>query len=429
MQIRSASYNAMQQISAALLSWGLQTSWVIDPLTGDDAGNGTAQAPLKTLAEFNSRMAGNLIQVPATLQLLGDVIDQPLWLSSTRFAAGASLTVSGTVTPSATTATISVVTSLGSSATVQPWQLTTTGINWTLIPIGSRLLLSNGSVGFIRSVIDANNIVCGAFGTITTASVVPVAALTITVQALSRALKPNLNIQALDTGIVLTVRDFSFDPGNLSTVATHQSNILFFGNEFRSSTVAETFSAVGGVLYRSSRHSMATGSPITLFRAACGQLNTFNTLFAGATTGTVGMNTPGHVVFQHTCISQASISVSGGGLLALNTSCNIQHQTVGVIVDTYGFINAGTCIVAGSASISIGIDVRTGWFIWNGTANRPTITGGTSECRVGFVNYTYVQLGSGKTSGLLNAIPPTLQTLINTDANHGPGLAIMGQSG
>lgn len=430
MQIRSASYNAIQAISAALLSWGLQTTWVIDPVTGDDAGDGTAQAPLKTLAEFNQRMAGNLIQVPASLQLIGDVLDAPLWLTGTRFAAGASLTVSGTVTAQAGVATISVVTPLNTaSATVQPFQLTTTGKVWTSVAIGSRLSLSNGTFAWIRNVVDANNIVVGACFSLASASVVPTVGLTITLQTLSRALPPNININALDTTGVVTLRDASLENGNVTSTAPFQGNVLVFACEIKVTGTSSAISSVGGLQLRGCLFTMAAGTVGQLHRSAIGQLNIFSCVWTGPSGGTrtVSPNSVGHVQFQHVCMLNVQLIVQGGCFVAFNTSTNIQNTTTAIIVTTGGFINAGIASVTGSAGTGIGIDVSNGMYVWNGASGKPTISGATSDCRVGFVTYTYAALGSGKTAAFV-PVTAAPTPVINTDATRGPGIATMSQA-
>lgn len=407
---------------------GAQTAWAIDPVLGNDQNIGTPAAPLATMAEFCERYLGVRVRVAATLQLVGDVIDSPLWLSSTRFASAGTLTISGT-TATIGTATITLVTGLNTaSATVQPWQLTTTGINWTTVPLGSRLLLSNGSVGFIRNVIDANNVVCGAFCTKASASIVPTTAFTITVQSLSRALPPNVTLQALDNVNTLVVQDLSFDTSNLVVCTPFQNNVLYFGCELKAAS-GTTLTSVGGMQIRGSRITMPlTASTTVGFRSATGQLNLNSCVFAGATSGFVTPNTLGSTQFQHACIQGARILVQNNAILTLSTSCNISHTTTAVQVDVGGYLNAGIVSVTGTAGTGIGVDVRCGSYIWNGASAKPTITG-ASDCAVAGVSYTYAALGTGKTASLLNAIPPTVTPVVNTDANRGPGIATMSQSG
>lgn len=412
-------------------AFGAQTSWAINPGTGSDSGPGTPAEPLRTQAEFNRRMAAPmLVTVAATLQLVGDVVDAPLWLRGTAFAAGASLTVSGTATAQTGVATITLVTSLNTAGagTLQPWQLQTTGKDWTTVALGSRLLLSNGSQGFIRNVIDANNVVVGALSTTALTTVTPTAGLTITLQTLSRALPSNVDVQAVDSTAVVTVQLCSFDTGNLTGRAPAQGNILFFGCEIKAPTGTTTLTTVGGMQVRGCRFTMAAGSPVMTFRSAAGILNIFSTVWSGATTATVTPNSPGHHQWQHACLLGAQVLVQGSALLQVASSFNIQHTTTAVRLDTMGQLNAGITIVTGSAGAGTGIDVRCGIFIWLQLANRPTITG-ANDCAVAGVVYTYAALGSGKTAALLDAIPPTVTPVGNTDPNRGPGIATLAQSG
>jgi len=424
--LRASPSGRLLDVAAGEQAAGLQTAWAIDPLTGNDEGPGTVAAPLRTMAEFNARWQNILARVPATLQLVGDVLDQPLWLRGTNFATGASLTVSGTVTTSPTVATITVVTGLNvAGATLQPFQLTTTGIDWTTVALGSRLLASNGSIAWIRNVVDANNVVVGAFSTSATISVVPTAGLTLSVQTLSQALAPNLNISAVDKTTVVSIKDLSFTTCSFSTNATFSGNLLINGCEFKSELSA-IVKSVGGLTLRASRFTMVAGSSVLTFVAAASALNVFAAVFSGATSGAISSSSSGTVVHQHTCILNAQLSVTQGAFVSMNTSCHIQHTTVAVLIDTLGFLNTGICSISGSAGASIGVDVRCGWFIWNSTG-KPTITGAT-DCRVGNVTYTYAALGDGKTSSYLDAVPPVTNLLLNTGATRGPAIATMSRN-
>ena len=410
-------------------AFGAQTDVAINPGTGNDAGPGTVAQPLRTMGEFNRRYAGLLVTAAATLQLVGNVLDAPLWLRGTSFGPGASLTVLGTVTALAA-ATITLVTGLNTAgATLQPFQLTTTGIDWTTVPLGSRLLASNGTFAWIRNVIDANNVIVGSFASLVSTSVVPTAGLTLTVQALSQAQPPNLSIQALDSTGVVTMRDLAFVGANVVSQAPFQANVLIFACEIQVQGQASVVSSVGGIQFRSIRWTMLAAASIVTYRCSGAQLFLLSAVWSGATTGTINANVPGgFIVMQHATIQLATLAVSTMGALQLNTSCNINHTTTAVIVDTNGFLQAGTCVVTGTAGSGVGIDLRCGLYIWTGAGGRPTISGATADCRVALVPYTYAALGQGKTAALLDAIPPTVTPVVSGDLNRGPGIATLSRA-
>ena len=173
---------------------------------------------------------------------MGDVLDAPLWLRGTAYAAGASLTVTGTRTVLGT-ATINVVTPLGTAGTF-PWQLTTTGINWTTAPLGSQLRFSTGHVGFIAEVLGANDVVVGAIAApgVSLAPITPTVASTVDLVSLSRALPPLLIFSAqINNAAAVFLQDLSFDPpvagGVNGYLFAGGGQTQFFGCELRTAGV------------------------------------------------------------------------------------------------------------------------------------------------------------------------------------------------
>lgn len=419
MQIRSASYNPLVAISAALLSLGLQIEWAIDPINGSDSAVGSLAAPLKTMDEFNARIGGNYVQVAATLQLLGDVLDAPLQLAATRFKLNASLTVSGTRTQTGS-GTITLVTRLGNGGTTYPFQLTTTGVDWTTAAAGSQIVLQGGQVCWIRNVIDANNVVIGACTTLASnATFTPTNGLTFTVGTLSRALPPQLNVLAATSGnslvTVLALQNLSFDGGNLVVAG---AGVLVAGCELKlpASQVIENGSQTL-LLFRSCRFSMSAGAAPS-FKSSGGRVS----IIAGCLVGTGATTTCNYV----TGADNLLLSVSFYGINLFVTFCELQLSTGGVhfenitsgsaitvtfggIVFAQGIANGRNCSGAG-----FGVDCTAGKFLWQGAANKPTIgiaSGLTGDARLGSgatgLTFTYAQLGTGKQLALLDAIPPT----------------------
>ena len=403
---------------------GLQTAWAIDPVNGSDDPEqpGTPARPLATMREFNDRMRGALLTVPATLQLVGNVIDSPLWLRYTTFDTAGSLVVSGTVTTLLTTATVTVVASLNTAGAQQPWQLTTTGINWTVVPIGSRLSFSNGTFAFIRNVIDANNVAVGPLSAFTgSVSVTPTAGLTIVVQALSRALMPTFVIVTAKTGATVTMQHLSFDAGNFTSALPATFQIQGCELNFANNQV---ISCSGDLCtFRTCRITHVT---TVIARNVFGRAAFTSCVFSCATSGGVQVDrTGGLVVFTQCCLFQATLTLQFGGYVFLAQSFNISHTTTAVNVQSGGTLNCSTCILSGSAGAGVGIAVDAGWVYWTGLANRPTLTGGAGDCTVAGVTYTYAALGQGKTA----AFDSTLAPVTNTFVGRGPGVATFSENG
>lgn len=420
MQLRSASYNQIQQISAALLSWGLQRTWVIDPATGDDAGNGDASSPLKTMGEFNARMSGNFVQVAATLQLVGDVVDAPLSFNSTRFSSAGSMTVFGTKTDVGT-ASITAVTGLGDTAARVPWQITTgAGINWTTVDLNSQVRTSLGVVGMIVEVIDANNVILGPVGTpLVTGSVTvaPLVGQTVTVATLSRALPPQSNGMAAFGifGTPVLVQDLNFNsPTGFGVVGVGQYAItgslgfLFYGCVFNFLTAQSQFFAGASVGIRCCRWN---ASQQVSWRAGPDVPQITGLVIAGTGStiynhqaGTYAYTSPifiGARLFNTGCVMQ----VGGGHSRKTGTSC-VTVQNGGFLNFVTSPFNSGVSPSA-SGNTGIGLDCADGRISYSSSA-KPTVTG-TSDTRVGGVAKTYANIPF--INATLNAIPPTVQTL------------------
>lgn len=433
MQIRSAAYNPLVAISAALLSLGLQIAWFIDPVNGSDSGDGSASAPLQTMDEFNARLSGNYVQVAATLQLLGNVTDAPLQLVGTRFKFGASLTVSGTRTQIGA-GSITLVTPIGTAGTTYPFQLTTTGIDWTTVPIGSQIVLQGGQVAFIRNVVSATQIVVGAMTTLASSAVfTPTAGLTFTVNTLSQAQPPLLDVSSQTNGAIATT---NITLQNLALVGTFNCSVRGAGVVIQGCEFAGVGSIANNgdntLLMRSCRFTMAAN---VNFRCAAGRFNTTACAFVSAAGQPQVVWTTGPDFFTSSCsfyavsaFNSATIQISTGGWHFENVTTgpclNVALGGMCFATATGSALNGRNC--AGS---NFGIDITIGQYVWNGAANKPTLgiaSGCTSDVRLGSggsaLTFTYAQLSTGKQYAQLDAVPPT-----TTQIQQG-GYARMGQT-
>lgn len=422
MDIRSASYNPLVSISAALLSLGLQIAWFIDPVNGNDAGQGTAASPLKTMAEFNGRLSGNYVQVAATLQLLGDVTDAPLQLVGTRFKFNASLTVSGTQTQIGAGA-ITVVTPLGNAGTTFPFQLTTTGVNWTTVPLGSQIVLQGGQVCFIRNVVSATQIVVGAMTTLASSVVfTPTGGLTFVVNTLSHAQPPLLDVSAQTNGSIasssITIQSLALD--GTFNCSTRGAGVTIQGCEWvNPGSIANN--GDNTLLIRSCRFTMSAN---VTFRIGAGRFNTTACAFVASTGQPQVVWTSGTDFFTSSCsffavsaFSSAAIQVSTGGwhfdTISAGPCVSIALGGMIFATGTGAILNGRNC--AGS---NFGIDVTVGQFVWNTAANKPTLgiaSGCTGDVRLGSggsaLTFTYAQLSTGKQYAQLDAVPPLTQQI------------------
>lgn len=402
--LRRGPSGPLVDIAAGDESFGSQTAWAIDPLLGSDENQGTPSLPLRTMAEFNARFTGLTVTAVATLQLVGDVIDASLQLPSARFANGASLTVSGTRTDVGS-GLVTAVTGLGDTAARFPWQVTTSGINWLAVSLNAQVRLSNGVLGMIVEVIDANNVVLGPVSTASPASSVtaaPVVGTTVTIATLSRALPPQIgsigNFGVL--GFQLVLQHLSFDsPVGFGITGPGQHlyvgglGVLFFGcviNYLNAGSytfyAACPFSirccrwnATVTVAWRSSMESpqinglVVAGSGATLYNHQSGWFAYTALVLIGARFFNTG----------------AQIQIGGAHSRKTSTSC-FTIQNGGYINSVTSPINSGPSGNA-SGNTGIGIDVPDGRLGYSGAGNKPLVTG-TSDTRVNGTTKAYANI-------------------------------------
>ena len=395
-------------------AFGQQAAWAINPGTGNDSNDGSPGAPLRTMAAFSARMSGQLVTVAQTLQLVGDVLDAPLWLRGTAYAAGASLTVTGTRTVLGT-ATINVVTPLGTAGTF-PWQLTTTGINWTTAPLGSQLRFSTGHVGFIAEVLGANDVVVGAIAApgVSLAPITPTVASTVDLVSLSRALPPLLIFSAqINNAAAVFLQDLSFDPpvagGVNGYLFAGGGQTQFFGCELR--TAGVTFYVNAGLNLRACRWSFAANNTANWRVGPDPSICSFCLVVAG--NGSALFNCQVGSVLHITITLQgarlgcnrANLQLQGGHIR--NTANPVLLNNGGALLLSSGVLNGST------GNTGIGIDVPLGLLSYIGAALKPTVTG-TSDTRVGGIAKTYAQIPY--TNLELASVPPRVTTLIGNGA-------------
>jgi len=394
----------LQAINAAPSSAGLQASWAIDPTNGVDSNQGTPAAPLRTMGELSGRLSLNLIQQPTTVQLVGNVVDSPLNLQGTRFAKGASLTVSGTLTD-VTTGTISVVTPLGiangGAVTQPPWLLTTTGaVDWTTVPVGAQIRYSTGHVGMLLAAISATQAIVGCLAAPGTSIslVTPAAGNTLTVSTLSSALPPVVNATqiAFNGGSAITIglTGLRMDMANNDLYAQGGATLQLYGCELVCATTLGLVHSSGGVLDLRACRVTLSGANSFRFRGTQADLiSTFGLCVVGT----------GSNFFQHNCsVSHNNTAISGARLLCSSESnaqigsCYFRNTAGPVLVNSQGRLLCNGVLNGTNASdgnTGIGIDVSSGLVTYF-SSSKPQVSGngGSPETRVGGVTKAYAAI-------------------------------------
>ena len=398
-------------VAASLISDGAQATWAIDPVNGSDLGPGTLAAPLRTMAEFNSRMLGNVISVAMSLFLIGDVVDEALSLR-VRFKAGASLTVFGTVTSSATVPTISVVTVLSTGGNFA-YQLTTTGIVWTAADVGKRIVLPGGQVSWVGEFVDANNVIVGTFTASNGVAATPTAGQALTVQTLSAALPPQINGTAnLQATTAVTIRDLAFTTSAANGVP---ENVGLFTTFFGCKCTwdgAQSLLFVNQVNFRACFMTV-TGAQALIVRGFYGEAGcthvsaTIGQLFQGANCSL------GSGFFSaYPWIVSAAGFMTAAGAHWRNTANPITVQQRAL----WQNINLGLSGTVGITGSGIVVKASGGFVYTSGANAKPTISAlsnGGVDVTIGSTTRTYAQIpyvdlqanAAPNTSTILNGTP------------------------
>lgn len=375
-------------------AFGAQTAVAINPGTGNDAGPGTVAQPLRTMGEFNRRYAGLLVTAPATLQLVGDVLDAPLWLSGTRFASGSSFTVSGTRTDLGST-TISTVTGLGNTAADPPWDITTAaGFDWTTIPVGSQLRLpATSQIGWIMEVLASNRVIVSVMGQPggSIAIPAPTVGATLTAASLSRALPCLINAYGLSPRqtIQAIIQNISFDsPGPLWGLSGNLQT-QFYGCEMKFATAGD-FIVTLPLNLRCNRWTIAAS---VASRVAGDTLNSIGHCVVGTTGAQSHNHQSGNSSHAFECLHRARFGASGSQTFVIASIVNIRNSIGPVFCQSGAVIecSGGAPGITGSVgNTGVGIDVPLGRVQYSSTT-KPSVTG-ASDCRVGGVAKTYANI-------------------------------------
>lgn len=408
-QVANASAVPGATVTAALNfllnnGYGTQAAWAIDPATGNDANSGTPASPLRTMAEFNRRLSNNAVLQATTLQLVGDVTDAPLQLANTRFAANASLTMSGTTT-TVGSATITNVATLNALTT---FQLTTTGVVWTSADVGKRLLMPTGQVGWVQEFVDASNIITGGFCSTAGGVTTPTNGLVLSVQTVSTCSAPSVEGTATSLANVVVVRDVFFQPVNLvSQVIVSGIPILFFGCSIK---------PFGVVFF-----ATTTMSFFGCFLTTAFALNSLrSTSMNGNTLVSCPLVLSAHTVLtlQTTSLSASAMNVQSRSIVTMGT-VHVRNTASPLTVQTGAIVTATGVLSGGVGNTGVGVTVKaSSQYVWTG-ANKPTVTGstpGTNDVKVGATTMGYAALANGFIDLQTSALPLVSTQIVGTPA-------------
>jgi hypothetical protein len=427
MDVRRGPSGRIQGLNASETLWGFQADWSINPFAGNDNNPGTAAAPLRTMGEFNSRMAMQVIRVPAVLQLVGDVTDEPLCLQGTRFATTGSLAVRGTVTVIATGTVTNVVgLSAGSAAA---FTVTTGALqaadgsvtDWVTLGQSVMLLFNDGSMGAVGRVIDATNVETGQIAGVTaTFGVAPAIGQTFQVVALSAVLMPAVDafpgtnqLGALSPQLLF--QQLAFRQAGTLTLASGPSVIRFWGCDFLHVSGGNAIWGINGTLLLACLIRQQSGTLSN--RGVAAQYTAC--VFTSAVIHTLNFSP-----FYFGCFhSNAPISVTFGALVRC-TGLQVRNTASPITIALYGRWQNNNALLAGGNNTGVGITVRSsgGLVYGSGGSSKPTLSGSGGDTLIGNTARTYAQIPYVDLQ--LDAIPPVARTLVGGSAS-GPMPAFM----
>jgi len=378
-----AIFNQARTSLVAIPDYGAQASWAIDPTLGNDSNVGTPASPLRTMAEFSKRMTGVLINQTTTLQLVGNVLDSAMQLSGTRFGLLGFLDVLGTLTDTASGL-------VSASVAVGPgWQITTTGINWTLQSVSSQVRFSTGQVAAIAEIVDANNVIVGSLYAISGGAVTPTNGSTVTVATRSQIVGPNINAisQQLAPTPSLRLQNLtiaSANPLGAWTMAGGARIVVFGCEQLVQATIWP-----GSLSYRASRFTITS---TFAFQSQPSSVSTIGCVVAG-TGSTVFSHQMGMTQHTNLLMTGARMGANGANTFVVLTGVHIRN-TAGPVLNNSNAtmeLTGGAPAITGSVgNTGIGIDCASGRVTYF-SSSKPTVTG-ASDCRVGGVAKTYAQI-------------------------------------
>lgn len=384
--LRSSPSGKAYDLETPLVDYGTQAAWAINPTLGDDADLGTPAFPLRTMQEFNARISGNFIQQATTLQLVGDVVDCALQLCGTRFKAGASLTVSGTLTQVA----LGV---LSSSAAVGPgWQLTTTGIDWTAQSVASEVQFSTGHSAAISEIVDANNVIVGFLCApgVSQSAVTPTNGSAVTVSTRSRAFNSIINCtaQAPQNLFPITLQHLSFDAALGSQSAFSVSGgcrVQMYACEQKDQGTL----ALAGFNARAVKYTLTS----TMSWQSNSQTPTTFGCVVGGTGSTLFNHQAGATSHTSLLMTGARFTANGASTVVTASNVHIRNSAGPVLCNDNANIlcSGGVAAISGSTgNTGIGIDIPSGRVAYFSNT-KPTVTG-ASDARVNGNAKTYAQI-------------------------------------
>jgi len=381
--------------------WASQPSWSVNPVTGSDGNTGTPAAPLASVGELNRRLSNNRVNQNTTIQLVGNQ-SEALSLAGTQIADGVTVTIQGTVTTVDSGAIVSV-TPLGGVGTIAPWQIETSGIDWS-VETARRIQISNGAnagaVAWVLSVINSTTVIVGALGTLTSNTITPTTAMTFNVQTLSTIPASQFFIatggQLPATFQSLIVRDLQLVSANgVGDFQFSGPRILLFGCQL--DFLANT--AISSTAVSLALRACKLASP--------GQYDIFS----------IGLITIIGSVFVNTNNALIRCRGSVGNMLALinpafdgcilNAQSNVRHSGAAWFQNVNTGSSAGAIFVSmaglyqafstsswteGQNITGAGICVESGGQFQYHASVKPTITGTISDTRIGGTIRSYAEI-------------------------------------
>lgn len=216
-----------EEFSISTFEIGAQTDIYLDAVNGNDSDPGTQELPIKTINEFNLRIANIGLVETITLHIvgLGGATDAALALNGVHFQGPAKLVIIGESNTVAN-GNISAVTALQSGVT---YQLDTTGVTWSSSDVGKRLQLDTSHTCWVQEVIDADTIIVGPVCNLNDVFV-PLVGQTFAVQTLPPFTAGNFNILTETLQPVVDVMGFDIQPGAIQV--SGGASIRYFGCRF-----------------------------------------------------------------------------------------------------------------------------------------------------------------------------------------------------
>ena len=367
-----------------------QSQWYVKS-DGDPTAQGDTIATAITPTKLRRRLLNACIGQNTTITCLGNI--DILELIGVSLQDNFTLDIEGTLTQVGAGSIVAVTPNASTGAA--PWALQTTGIDWTAVT-AKRIELSNGTVGWVGQVIDANNVRVSTFnGETSLSNHTPVALDTFTVSSLSTVTVVNIDVYShRDNPIIFVpiantkVRIRNLDINGGSNYTSTWETAQLWGCRIRNSRTQSTINTIYRSCFRDTMNAQEFISRDDSYLLVVDGCLIQDSSGVGQFWVPAGLSSWFHGI---PWTRQTDVFLQSSIFLEVLSKMHCEQFSSAAF-----FLAAATMIqfadvVSGSSNIgaSIGLGVTAAQTILYANGKKPTVTGNAGDTRVGTILTAY----------------------------------------